>query len=98
VKSTRIQSTRSRVYTFNRLIESGMANKTDADSKPEHQHRYFRVVVTYIDGETSANRIFKDRAKAETFAARQEKSKVVKKTVIESFVRQQYAGPRVSKR
>jgi hypothetical protein len=35
------------------------------------EHRYRRVLVMYSDGETSGNRVFKDRAKAETFAARQ---------------------------
>ena len=38
--------------------------------KAEHQHHYFRVVITYSDGETSGNRVFKDRAKAEWWAAR----------------------------
>ncbi len=61
---------------------------TAKDKKAEHH--YFRVTVTYSDGETSGNRVFKDRGKAETFAARQKKSPVVKKAVIESLVRQQY--------
>jgi hypothetical protein len=50
------------------------------------------VLVTYGDGETSGNRVFKDREKAEEWAARQEKSAVVKKAVLEPFVRQQYGG------
>ena len=54
------------------------------------EHHYFRVIVTYNDGETSGNRVFKDREKAAEWAARQKKSPVVKKTVIEPFVRQQY--------
>jgi hypothetical protein len=58
---------------------------------------YFRVIVTYGDGETSGNRVFKDREKAEEWAARQQKSPTVKKAVIEPFVRQQYAGRRVSR-
>ena len=58
------------------------------DKKAEHH--YWRVVVTYSDGETSGNRVFKDRGKAEIFAARQKKSPVVKKAVLEPFVRQQY--------
>jgi hypothetical protein len=66
-------------------------------TKTKREHRYFRVIVTYSDGETSGNRVFKDRAKAEKFAARQKKSPTVKKTVIESFVRQQYGGRRVPK-
>jgi len=32
----------------------------------------------YSDGETSGSRVFKDRAKAETFAARQKKSPAIK--------------------
>jgi hypothetical protein len=27
------------------------------------EHHYFRVIVTYNDGETSGNRVFKDREK-----------------------------------
>jgi len=68
---------------------------TAKDKKAEHH--YFRVIVTYSDGETSGNRVFKDRGKAETFAARQKKSPVVKKAVIEPFVRQQYGGRPSSK-
>ncbi len=67
-----------------------MPKKNDAGSKAEHH--YFRVVITYSDGETSGNRVFKDREKAEEWAARQEKSPVVKKAVLEPFVRQQYGG------
>jgi hypothetical protein len=51
--------------------------------KAEREHHYFRVVITYSDGETSGNRVFKDRAKAERWAARQEKSGVVKKVSVE---------------
>jgi len=67
-----------------------MPKKNDAGSKAEHH--YFRVVITYSDGETSGNRVFKNREKAEEWAARQEKSPVVKKAVLEPFVRQQYGG------
>jgi hypothetical protein len=35
------------------------------------EHHYWRVIVIYSDGKTSGNRVFKDRAKVETFAARQ---------------------------
>jgi hypothetical protein len=48
---------------------------------------YWRVIITYSDGETSGNRVFKVRAKAEKWAARQEKSAVVKRTKVEEFVR-----------
>jgi hypothetical protein len=66
-------------------------------NKAEREHHYFRVVVIYSDGETSGNRVFKDREKAEEWAVRQKKSPVVKKAVLEPFVRQQYVGRRVSK-
>jgi hypothetical protein len=59
------------------------------------EHHYWRVIVTYSGGETSGNRVFKDREKAEELAARQKKSPVVKKAVLEPFVRQQYVGRRV---
>jgi hypothetical protein len=72
-----------------------MPKKNDAGSEAEHP--YFRVVITYSDGETSGNRVFKDREKAEEWAVRQKKSPVVKKAVLEPFVRQQYVGRRVSK-
>jgi hypothetical protein len=62
----------------------------------EAEHHYWRVIVTYNDGETSGNRVFKDREKAEEWAARQKKSPVVKKTVIEPLVRQQHGGRRVT--
>jgi len=71
-----------------------MPKKNDAGSKAEHH--YFRVVIAYSDGETSGNRVFKDRAKAEKWAARQEKSGVVKKAVVQGFVRQQYKRGRYS--
>ncbi len=64
--------------------------------KKEAEYQYWRVIVTYNDGETSGNRVFKDREKAEEWAARQAKSGVVKKAVLEPFVRQQYRGRRVS--
>ena len=71
-------------------------NKVRSD-KAKVEHHYWRVIVTYSDGETSGNRVFKDRAKAEKFAARQKKSPVVKKAVLESFVRRPYEGRKVSK-
>ncbi|HEY6128799.1 MAG TPA: winged helix-turn-helix domain-containing protein [Candidatus Acidoferrum sp.] len=58
--------------------------------KAEHKRRYFRVAVTYIDGETSANRVFKERSKAKKFAEQQKKSPVVKKVSVKIFVREQY--------
>jgi hypothetical protein len=49
---------------------------------------YWRVVIVYSDGETSANRIFKDRNKAASWASRQEKSNVVKECRIEPLTRE----------
>jgi hypothetical protein len=66
---------------------------TSKDKKAEHH--YFRVIVTYSHGETSGNRVFKDRDKAEEWAARQKKSAVVKKAIVEGFVRQQYKRGRI---
>ena len=71
---------------------------TATKDKNEAEYHYWRVIVTYNDGETSGNRVFKDREKAEEWAAQQEKSPVVKKAVLDPFVRQQYGGRRVSVR
>ena len=59
-------------------------------TKSERKLHYWRVVITYSDNETSGNRIFKDREKAEAWAARQKKSKVVKKVSIEPFTQEPY--------
>jgi len=74
-----------------------MPKNKGADSEKRKEHRYWRVIVAYSDGEASGNRVLKECEKAETFAARQKKSPVVKETVIEPFVRQQYGGGRVFK-
>jgi hypothetical protein len=70
--------------------------KTNDGKKAEGEHHYFRVIIRYVDGETSGNRVFKDRAKAERWAERQRKSAVVKKVVLEPFARQPYWKRRVS--
>lgn len=49
---------------------------------------YWRVVIVYMDGTTSANRVFRDRNKAASWARRQEKSNVVKRCRIEPFIRE----------
>lgn len=67
-------------------------------NKPQRHFPYFRVVVTYIDGETSANRTFKDKVKAEWWAERQKKSGVVTKVAVEPFVRDAYAAPKVPRK
>ena len=54
---------------------------------PQGKRRYFRVIITYISGGTSANRVFKERSKAVKFAERQKKSLVVKKASIKAFDR-----------
>src|SRR6266481_3707702 len=64
-------------------------NKDAYNEERKQEYRYWRVIVTYNDGETSGNRVFKGREKAEEWAARQKKSPVVKKAVLEPFVRQQ---------
>jgi hypothetical protein len=63
--------------------------------KTQREHRYFCVFVTYSDGETSGHKVFKDRAKAERYAERQRRSGIVKKTVLEPFVRDANAAEKV---
>ena len=58
--------------------------------KAEREHHYWRVLIVFSDNETSGNRIFKDRDKAEQWATRQKKSPVVKKVLIEPVVNQPY--------
>ena len=53
----------------------------------QKKHNYFRVIITYSSGGTSANRVFKERAKAVKFAERQKRSLVVKKASIKEIVR-----------
>jgi hypothetical protein len=57
-------------------------------NESERKIEYWRVVVVYSDGETSANRVFRDRNKAASWAGRQEKSNVVKKCRIQPFTRE----------
>ena len=61
------------------------------------RRRYFRVVVTYANGETSGHRVFKDRAKAEKYAARLN-TPVATKVAVEEFVSQSQVGRRVYKK
>jgi hypothetical protein len=58
--------------------------------KAKRKHDYWRVVIVYTDNETSGNRVFNDLERARKWAARQEKSNVVKKCRIEPFVREPY--------
>lgn len=57
-----------------------------AKDKPPTVFHYFRVAVTYKDGEVSAHRVFKDEANAKTFAKRLRRSTLVKSTKIVPFV------------
>jgi hypothetical protein len=66
-------------------------------SKAQREHHYFRVIITYSDGETSGNRVFKDKIKAEQWAARQKRSATVKSATLKSFVRDTYNASRVLK-
>jgi hypothetical protein len=71
-----------------------VTKSSNADVKKRtEEHPYWRVTLTHSDNEISAHRVFKDREKAEKYAARQKKAPVVKKTVIEPFVRQRFSGP-----
>jgi hypothetical protein len=56
--------------------------------KAKRKLDYWRVIIVYTDSETSGNRVFSDIEKAKRWAARQEKSKVVKKCRVEAFVRE----------
>jgi hypothetical protein len=53
------------------------------------QKEYFRLTVTYSDGETSG-RVFTNRDQAEKYAARQKRSPVVKKTKVEPFIKDRH--------
>jgi len=71
---------------------------TMREKKAQREHYYIRVVITYTDGETSGNRIFKDKTKAEKYAARQKRSATVKSATIKPFLRDAYAATKVWKR
>jgi hypothetical protein len=58
--------------------------------KAKRKLHYWLVTIVYVDKETSGNRVFSDLARAKRWAARQEKSKVVKKCRIEPFVQEPY--------
>ena len=56
-----------------------------AKKNTDREQDYLQVVITYTDGETSGNRVFKlkDRARAERWAERQKKSPAMKRAKIE---------------
>jgi hypothetical protein len=56
--------------------------------KFKRKHDNWRVVIVYTENETSANGVFNNLEKAKKWAARQEKSPVVKKCRIEPLVRE----------
>jgi DNA-binding NarL/FixJ family response regulator len=58
-----------------------------AGSGSPRKRQYYRVAITYSDGGTSANRVFKERSKAVKFAEKQKKSAVVKKASIKAILR-----------
>ena len=68
---------------------------TMSKKKAQREYHYIRVVITYSDGETSANRVFKDKNKAEEYAACQKKSLAVKGATLKPFVRHTYAASKV---
>ena len=57
--------------------------------KKKHQLEFFRLTITYIDGEVSG-RVFNNREQAEKYAAKQKKSPVVKKTEVKAFIKDRY--------
>jgi hypothetical protein len=62
---------------------------SDASSKQKYQQESFRVTIIYSDDGVSG-RVFRDREKAEKYAARQMRSPVVKKTKIEAFIKDRH--------
>jgi hypothetical protein len=52
--------------------QSPLASGSGGNKPPNDRVFYWRVTVTHSDGETSGNRVFKDRAKAEQWAKQQE--------------------------
>jgi len=63
----------------------------------DKKRRYFRVIITFNDGETSGHRVFKHRRKAEDYAARYNATSVVKKVSVKEFVREPQIERRVHK-
>ena len=63
--------------------------------KAQCEYFYIRVVITYLDGQTSANRIFKDETKAKEWAEKQNRSVAVKRVTLKRFVRDRYAASEV---
>jgi hypothetical protein len=63
--------------------------------KRKRKHNYWRVVIVYTDNETSAHRVFNGLERAKKWAARQEKSPVVKRVRIEPFVVSRIVGANV---
>jgi hypothetical protein len=74
----------SRITNRSLLRANGMKHRA------KRKHKYWRVVIVYIDNETSGNRVFNDLDRAKRWAERQEKSNVVKKFRIEPFIREPY--------
>jgi hypothetical protein len=62
---------------------------SDASGTQEYRQESFRVTIIYSDNEVFG-RVFKDREKAERYAARQKKSPVVKKTKIVAFIKDRH--------
>jgi hypothetical protein len=72
-------------------------NKAVDSEKAKQEYRYWRISITYSDDEISGHRVFKDREKAEQYAARQGKSPVVKKIKIEAFTRDRHEWHRAQR-
>ena len=64
-------------------------NMESSNSNDSKQKQYFRLTITYSDGETSG-RVFSSHEKAEKYGARQRRSPVVKKTKVAVFTRERY--------
>jgi hypothetical protein len=65
--------------------------------KAQREHQYFGVVITYTNGETSANKVFKGTVKVGEFAVGQEASPVMKSATLKPFMRDAYNAPKIRK-
>jgi len=62
----------------------------ESSKRNKHLKQYFRLTITYTDGESSG-RVFHKREQAEKYAARQKKSPFVKEVKVEAFTTEPYA-------
>ena len=86
-------SPRSEEGEKRKSMDEGRLNTKRKDGKTKREYNYWRIVVVYSDGESSGHRIFKVKKRAEEWAERQRKSRVVKSVRLEPLVGRKQ-GPR----